>query len=114
MGYRSDVRLRTTREGYRKFKEIVTADMDEGEDILSYKENIKIEDKQVTITWSYMKWYPEFKEIQAFNKAIEYLCEHNIDFQFIRIGENIDDIEENYHINNGDIDDFYVIREFSD
>lgn len=115
MGYRSDVRLRMERKGYDKFKEIVQKELEDSEvdiDLSLWADSIKVEEHQVTLTWRYSKWYPEFPEIKAVNKGISYLADNDIDYHFVRIGEDWDDIEELWAINNGNIDDIQVIRDF--
>lgn len=50
------------------------------------------------------KWYPNYPEVIAFNefvaKFIEVADDENVQwaYEFVRLGENTDDIEENYSL----------------
>lgn len=124
MGYRSDCRLRTTKEGYEIMKKEIDKylkkakkekDFDyEPKNVFEYCEKINIENEIVTADWNYMKWYEDYTEIRAFNNALGILQDKDIDFQFMRIGENLEDIEERWSVLNGSFDSFYVSREFED
>jgi len=45
-------------------------------------------------------------------KSLDILDEKGIDYQYMRIGEEIDDIDERWEINNDSFDSFYVSRGF--
>lgn len=124
MGYRSDCRLRTTKKGYEIMKTEIdkyleekkkTGDRDfdyEPKNIFEYCNKIDVENEVVTADWNYMKWYDDYTEIMAFNNALGILQEKDIDYQFMRVGENLEDIEERWSVNNDSFDSFYVSREF--
>ena len=124
MGYRSDVRLRTTKEGYEIMKAEIdkcleekkkTGDRDfdyEPENLLKTANNTDIDGETVTVDWTYMKWYDCYVEVMAFNSALHILADKDIDYQFMRIGEDLDDIEEIWSVNNDSFDSFYVNRIF--
>ena len=123
MGYRSDVRIRTTKEGYevmknfveKYIKENIKEDELKGYDynLLNSAEITEAEDS-ITLDWTYLKWYDGiFKEVDAVMNSLDILSDKNIDYQYMRIGEEIDDIEERWSINNDSFDDFYISRTFS-
>jgi hypothetical protein len=121
MGYRSDVRIRTTKEGYEIMKEEIDKYLNEKvednldytpENLVKHTDNIDDDGEVVTMDWNYVKWYDFFPEIMAVSNALGILQEKDIDFQFMRIGEDLDDIEEKWSINNDSFDSFYVSRNF--
>lgn len=124
MGYRSDVRIRTTKEGYelmKKFvekyiKEKIPKEKRNGYDYnLLNSAEITEEFDCVTLDWTYMKWYEYcggYEDVDAIMNSLDILDEKDIDYQYMRIGEENDDIDERWHINNNSFDSFYVSRNF--
>ena len=121
MGYRSDVRIRTTKEGYevmksfveKYIKENIKEDELKGYDynLLNSAEITEAEDS-ITLDWSYLKWYDGYKKVDAIMNSLDILSDKDIDYQYMRIGEENDDIEERWEINNDSFDSFYVNRFF--
>lgn len=93
MGYRSQVYLKTTTEGYiviKKFNDSieVVAEKPLGGAIIQ-----RTSTGFYKITFDDVKWYEGiFKEVDNFMKALDLLKEQDIPYSFIRIGEDIDDI----------------------
>lgn len=121
MGYRSDVRIRTTKEGLEimeKFvekyiKENVNEENLEGYDYnLLNSAEITENTNSITLDWNYMKWYDRYKDVDAIMKSLDELSNKDIDYQYVRIGEEVDDVEERWNINNDSFDSFYVSRNF--
>lgn len=124
MGYRSDVRIRTTKEGLEVMKNFIENYVKENvneENLKGYDYNllnnaIKTEMADViTIDWNDVKWYEGIKgyeDVDAIMKSLDELSDKDIDYQYMRIGEEDDDIEEKWSINNGSFDGFYVSRFF--
>lgn len=120
MGYRSDVRIRTTKEGYEVMKKFVENYIKEkelkGTDWNLLEHAIKTEmEGIITLDWNYVKWYEGIKgyeDVDAIMKSLDELSDKDIDYQYMRIGEEDDDIEEKRSINNGSFDSFYVSRFF--
>lgn len=124
MGYRSDVRIITSKEGFEKLKEFVENYLQEhhSEDYNLLKEcDIKEEDKeQCYFGWDYIKWYEDddYAEIDAIMKGIDYLGENEYSYRYMRIGENYEDCEQRDY--DGDKDNGVcleypsMIREFDD
>lgn len=100
MGYRSDVRIMTT----KKFK----------------AEN----DYAVYFGWNWLKWYDGYDSVDAIESGLNHLRDKNMSFRFARIGESYDDYEEDsyeseneeeqdleYPSMNREFDDSYIIEE---
>lgn len=123
MGYRSDVKIRTTKEGYEVMKKFVedyikknVAEDTQGLDwnLLNHAEITEAEDN-VTLDWYNLKWYEccdGYEDVDAIMKSLDELSNKNIDYQYMRIGEENDDIEEKCSMNNNNFTCFYVSRNF--
>ena len=82
--------------------------------LLNYAEITEAEDS-ITLDWSDLKWYEGiqgYEDVDAIMKSLDELSDKDIDYQYMRIGEENDDIEEKWSINNGSFDSFYVSRNF--
>lgn len=102
MGYNSDVQAviygkpddmdaYITTEGLI-FNNIVFKDFNQS---LRYYE-AKIYDTKMKILHLYgdgWKWYGDYEDVEAWMKFMRDSVEHNLDFEFIRVGENTGDIE---------------------
>lgn len=81
MGYRSDIRIRTTKEGFEIMKAEVEKFLKENNlDVLwnlLKTRGVEIEEIKdvVTINWNYLKWYEEYKDVQAIMKSLVVLNE---------------------------------------
>lgn len=124
MGYRSDVRIRTTKEGLEIMKKFVEKYIEEkvpqekrnGYDynLLNSAEITEGSDC-ITLDWTDIKWYENcqgYEDVDAIMNSLDILDEKDIDYQYMRIGEENDDIDERWSINNGSFDSFYVSRNF--
>ena len=120
MGYRSDIRIRTTKEGYEVMKKFVENYIKEKElkgtdwNLLEHAEITEAEDS-ITLDWNYLKWYEGingYEDVNAIMKSLDELSDKDIDYQYMRIGEEIDDIDERWCINNDSFDGFYIRRTF--
>ena len=120
MGYRSDVRIRTTKEGYEVMKKFVENYIKEKDlkgtdwNLLEHAEITEAEDS-ITLDWTDLKWYEGingYEDVDAIMNSLYELSEKDIDYQYMRIGEEDDDIEEKWSINNDSFDSFYVSRNF--
>lgn len=108
MGYRSDVRIITSKKGFDELKKYVSnvlgddnlkINLIENPDILSIHKNY------VLIGWDDIKWYEycDFKEIDSILDGLNYLSENNYSYQLSKMGENLDDFNEEYIQNDNDI-----------
>lgn len=124
MGYRSDVRIRTTKKGLeimeksieKYIKENIEEEKLKGYDynLLNSAEITEAEDS-VTLDWNSLKWYEGiqgYEDVDAIMYSLDMLEEEDIDYQYMRIGEENDDIDEKWSINNDSFDGFYIGRTF--
>lgn len=122
MGYRSDVRIVTSKDGYEKLKEFVAnylKEKDYTEYNLLNECNIEEQGKgQCYMGWNYLKWYEGYPEVDAIMEGLDYLEENEYSFRYMIIGESYDDVEERFYDGDKDkdIDLEYpsMIREFDD
>lgn len=125
MGYRSDVRIVTSKEGFEKLQEFVENYLKEKKvNIEEYNllNLLDVESKgkeQCYFGWNSIKWYDfcDDPQIDAIMNGLDYLEENEYSFRYMIIGENLDDIEERYYDGEKeDIDLEYpsLIREFDD
>lgn len=84
--------------------------------LLNHAEITEAEDN-VTLDWYNLKWYEcydGYEDVDAIMKSLDELSNKNIDYQYMRIGEEIDDVEEKCNINNNSFTCFYVSRNFEE
>lgn len=123
MGYRSDVRIRTTKEGYEVMKNFVEKYIKENvsEDAQGLDWNllnsaeITETGNSITLDWENIKWYngiDGYQDVDAIMKSLDELSDKDIDYQYMRIGEENNDIDEIWNINNHSFDSFYVSRNY--
>lgn len=126
MGYRSDVRIVVSKEGYELLKEFVEyylKDNVKKEEInemnLLKSVDIKTEGKdQVYLGWNSLKWYDGYKDVDAIMEGLNYLEDNERSYRYMIIGEDYTDVEE--MSNDGEKDkDIYLeypsmIRGFDD
>lgn len=98
MGYRSQVAFKTTSEGYIILKRFNDKIKEKENRPLYCAEIKKTEDGFYKITFDSIKWYESYTDIMNFIKVMDILDEQDIPYKFIRLGEDISDIEvrENY------------------
>lgn len=100
MGYRSDIRIVTSKEGYEKLKEFVTNYLKEHNEDYNLLEECDIRQEgknQVYFGWNYLKWYEgSYKEVDAIMEGLNYLGENEYSYRYSRIGESYDDYEEQW------------------
>lgn len=99
MGYRSDVYLKTTTEGYLIIKRRNDSIEKPEHRPLQYAEEIKRTPAGFYKIWFCdVKWYEStYEEIKQFMSALDDLVEQGIPYSFIRIGEDPTDVE--YKVN---------------
>ena len=99
MGYRSDVYLKTTTEGYLIIKRRNDSIENPEHRPLQYAEEIKRTPTGFYKIWFCdIKWYEgTYEEIKQFMEALDDLVEQGIPYSFIRIGEDTTDVE--YKVN---------------
>ena len=98
MGYYSDIYISTTNTGYARMRELaeeVPAGMPW--QLLGCGAEPGWEDvapEGTVFGWECMKWYPDFPEVRHIHSVLDRADAEGIPWQFIRIGEEPDDIEE--------------------
>ena len=98
MGYRSDVYLKTTTEGYLIIKRRNDSIENPKHRILEYADSIKRTPSGFyKIYFNDIKWYESFEEIDDFMESLDVLKDQDIPYSFIRIGEDPTDVE--YKVN---------------
>lgn len=124
MGYRSDIRIVTSKNGFEKLKEFVKNYLEEKKvDTKEYnlleELEVKVEGKnQIYFGWNYLKWYDGYLDVDAIMEGIDYLGENEYSYRYMIIGESYDDCQEQSY--DGDKDkEIYLeypsmIREFDD
>lgn len=92
MGYRSNVALKTTTEGWILMKKFNDSIEDEEDKPLYSMTVQKTPDGFYKISHPNIKWYDGYGNVDNFNKCLDKMQEQEIPFVFIEIGEDIDDI----------------------
>ena len=125
MGYRSDVRIVTTRDGFEKLKDFNNKYLKEKDwkygsliDSLDVFEKSK---NACYMGWNNIKWYDGYKEyedVNAIMEGLDYLKKQDYSYRFARIGEEYTDIDSEYYdsINKDgqDLEFPYIDRSFDD
>lgn len=94
MGYRSQVYLKTTTEGYLIIKRRNDSIENPDHRMLRYAERIKKTPSGFyKIQFNDIKWYESYEEVRQFMDSLEILRKQDIPYSFIRIGEDSSDIE---------------------
>lgn len=105
MGYRSDVAITLYKKDYeeldKRCKESNTA-------LKIFWRNADITQNETVavIQFTDVKWYDNFEEVKY---IMNFLHSNNRSFHFIRIGEDVDDTEEQMYQSD---DEFYCISDF--
>ena len=95
MGYYSQVKLCLKKDAYEDLRERLLKNeiydymFDEGFFYLT-----ELEDDNIVIcTWNEIKWYSTYKEIKIIEDYLTELDDKKIEYRFIRVGEEYNDIE---------------------
>lgn len=115
MGYRSDVKCITTKEGFELIDKLVrkasgiTKENEDFEYWLTDEFNTSsiANDKYMLMEYDDIKWYSNDPAVQAFEQALERLEAQKIPYQFIRAGEDDEDVERKY----GEPSDWQVYKD---
>lgn len=122
MGYRSEVRIMTTKKGFKELNKYVKNYLSNLEhDDYNLLDNLKFKaenDYAVYFGRSWIKWYGSYQSVEAIESGLNHLKDNEMSYRFARIGENYDDYEEySYESENEEEQDLEypsVIREFDD
>lgn len=98
MGYRSDVRIATSRKGFNKLEKFVSNAVKQNSYNLLNDTKFKVLGKDVAyFGWNDIKWYSGisgYDSIEIINNGLEKLKADGYTYHFSRIGEDYDDFEE--------------------
>lgn len=101
MGYRSDVRIITSKKGFKELNKYVKNYLkDSSESDYNLMDNLKFKaenDYACYFGWNYLKWYEGYGSVDAIINGLEHLKEKDMSYRISRIGESYDDIEEEYY-----------------
>lgn len=95
MGYRSDVKLITTKEGWERIKkEVSRVGVDEKYSLISDVGDSICGGKYVLAEWDDVKWYEgRDEEVDAIMRGLRWFDTEHIPYQYLRIGEDWEDYE---------------------
>lgn len=105
MGYYSDVKVITTKEGWERLDKAVrkamgiTAKNEKKSYWLTDQNHYKLlkKGKYVLAEWKDVKWYDwGTTDVSTFMQELHNLGEDDIPYEFMRVGEDYDDIEHLY------------------
>lgn len=99
MGYRSDVRIITSKKGFDKLKNYISEYLKENksdDNILDYLDAKKECKNFVYLCWDNIKWYDEYISVEAITKGLDDLEEKGYSYRISRFGEEYGDYEESY------------------
>ena len=108
MGYRSDVAIGIAFDTYEQFVSFVTKtklspDFSQEEFDAYYHTIYKHGESEVHTIYMYnedVKWYPGYPDVEWHNKLMEEAKKSDASVYFIRIGEELGDIETDYSSSN--------------
>lgn len=99
MGYYSEVGVCIKKNDFEELEARAKILNDEGLTYLLNHIDRKMEiisDEAVVIQWYSLKWYPDFKEVQFIMNYLTELEENGKPYAYVRVGEEQNDIEEQY------------------
>lgn len=99
LGYRSDIRILTTKKGFNELKKYVDLHTNRNRDINLFDGlHVKEEGKtNIYFGWDFLKWYPGYDSVDNVMNGLEHLKELDLSYHYKRFGENYDDIEVLYY-----------------
>jgi len=98
MGYRSEVYLGVDKELVEKVLTFVGLNQDVYKLMFEYADEVKKTNKGgIFFRWEDIKWYDGFDEI---SKLHDFLNENDDHYRFFRMGENVDDVDEQGYSDN--------------
>ena len=105
MGYRSDVRIMTSRKGFdelKKFTDKYLKDKNYTFGNLLDQLDLNKETKYAKyIGWNSIIWYEycvsDYEDVNAIMEGLQHLKEKDFSYRYARIGESYDDCDEHYY-----------------
>ncbi len=122
MGYRSDVRIITSKKGFNELNKYVKDYLSKlDHDDYNLLDDLKFKaenDYSVYFGWNWVKWYSSYESVDAIESGLQHLKDKDMSFRFARIGESYDDYEEDSYESEyeeeQDLDYPSMLREFDD
>ena len=103
MGYRSDVRIVTTRKGFDELKKYTEKYLKEKNYTFgNLLDDLDLNHETKTAKyfgWNAIKWYEDcedYEDVDAVMSGLSHLEKNNFSYRYARIGESYDDYEEQY------------------
>ena len=104
MGYRSDIRIITSKDGFERLKEFIKEYLKDNKEDYNLLEECDIKEEgkeQCYFGWNYVKWYEhDYPEVIAIMEGLNHLGENEYSYRYMIIGESYDDYEEMYNESN--------------
>lgn len=88
MGYKSEVAVAVKTADYEKF---IKGNSD-FKNLMSIAD-ISTNNEIVIIYWDWVKWCPEYEDIQKFESVLGCIADNEHPYAFVRLGEDYDDTE---------------------
>lgn len=120
MGYRSDVRIITTKKGYNELKKYVDTylkDRNVDYNLLNSCDVFKYDNEECYFGWDSIKWYDHsegFEDVDAIESGLDFLANNDYPFRFSRIGESYEDYDERCFDDDWELNDIPFCRYFDD
>ncbi len=125
MGYRSDVRIMTTKKGFNELKKFTNKYLkNKNFEYLNLLEDLdfnKETEYAKYFGWNNIKWYETcegYEDVDAIIEGLNYLKDKDFSYRYVRIGESYDDYEEMYNESDKeseqDLEYPFMIRKFDD
>lgn len=104
MSYRSDVRIITSKKGFKELKKFINQYLDANNfdyaNLLNECTIMYENDYEKYFGWNSIKWcddIDDFENISAIMEGLKHLEGEDYSYRFVRIGESYDDYEEFYY-----------------
>lgn len=108
MGYRSDVKLITTKAGWERLENAVSQAQSKYAREYWITSEVRTmtlcDDKYVLAEWDDIKWYASFEDVGAFMKELYDMAKEHVAFKFLRVGEDYEDVERLESEDEGGVD----------
>ncbi len=124
MGYRSEVRIITTNKGYDELKKYTEKYLKNKkfkyDNLLDNCDLFEEDGSSKYFGWNSVKWYENiegYEDVDAIMEGLQHLEEKDLSYRYARIGESIDDYEEQSYESDTEIQKLNypsIIREFDD
>lgn len=122
MGYRSDIRIVTSKEGFEKLKEFVENYLKENQEDSNLLDECDVKEEgknQCYFGWNCVKWYEnDYPDVDAIMEGLQYLQENNYSYRYMRIGEDREDYDDHDYESDRESEPYLeypcMFREFDD